>query len=59
MRENFTIGELKAIDSELMTHTMASIDFYKTVPLSMVCANPSTPWWVSLRDPWFTLEMNL
>ena len=46
MREKFTIAELKAIDSEFMKRAMASVDFYKTMPLSVVCANPSTPWLV-------------
>ena len=48
MREKFTIAELKAIDSEFVKRAIASIDFYKTMPLTVVCANPSTPWWVSL-----------
>ena len=46
IKEKFTLAELKAIDSEFMKHAMATVDFYKTMPLSVVCANPSTPWWV-------------
>ena len=46
MQEKFTIAELKAIDGEFMKRALATVDFYKTLPLSVVCANPSTPWWV-------------
>jgi len=51
IREKFTIAELKAIDSEFMKRAMASIDFYKTMPLSVVCANPSTPWFPPFPTP--------
>jgi hypothetical protein len=44
IQANFTVEELKAIDKEFMKHALASVDFYKTMPLSVVCANPSTPW---------------
>ena len=47
IRENFTIAELKAIESESMKRVLASLDFYKNLPLGLVCANPSTPWFVS------------
>jgi hypothetical protein len=52
IREKFTVAELKAIDSAFMKRVMASIDFYKSLPLSVVCGNPATPWWVL-----FTLKM--
>ena len=48
MREKFTIVELKAMDKEFMKRALASVDYYKTMPLSLVCGNPSTPWWVLL-----------
>jgi len=44
IQAKFTIAELKAIDSEFMKRGLASIDFYKALPFSLVCANPSTPW---------------
>ena len=46
IQAKFTVEELKAIDKEFMNRAMATVDFYKTMPLSVVCANPSTPWWV-------------
>jgi len=51
MQEKFTIAELKAIDSEFMKRALATVDFYKTLPLSVVCANPSTPWFPPFPAP--------
>jgi len=45
LREKYTIAELKELDKKYMKIVMASIDLYKSMPLSVVCANPSTPWW--------------
>jgi hypothetical protein len=44
MKAHFTIDELKAIESAFMKRALATIDFYTTLPLTVVCANPSTPW---------------
>jgi len=51
MKEKFTIAELKAIDNEFMQRALKTIDFYKTLPLSVVCANPSTPWFPPFPAP--------
>ena len=47
MQAKFTVAELKDINSEFVKRAMASIDFYKSLPLTVVCGNPSTPWLVS------------
>jgi len=51
MREKFTMAELKALDKEFMKHALASIDYYKALPFSLVCGNPSTPWFPPLPAP--------
>ncbi|KAJ7644766.1 hypothetical protein FB45DRAFT_299503 [Roridomyces roridus] len=44
MRAVFTEKELKDIDNEFMKQALAKIDFNTTLPLSIVCGNPATPW---------------
>jgi len=42
--QHFTVAELKAIDDGFMKLALAEIDFYKSLPLALVCGNPATPW---------------
>ena len=44
MKENFTIAELEAIDSEFIKRALASVDFYTSLPCLLVCIDPNTPW---------------
>jgi len=44
IQKHFTEAELKAIEDEFMKRALATIDFYKSLPLSVICANPNTPW---------------
>jgi hypothetical protein len=44
MRAVFTEKELKDIDSAFMKLAIARVDLYTTLPLSVVLANPATPW---------------
>ncbi|KAJ6462274.1 hypothetical protein C8R47DRAFT_1240208 [Mycena vitilis] len=44
MREVFTEQELKDIDSAFMKKALEKIEFATTLPLSVVCGNPATPW---------------
>ena len=56
MRENFTIEELKTMESEFVKLALASIDYYTVLPLSMVCADPNTPWRVFFSKNLFFLK---
>ena len=44
IQAHFTIAELKAIDKEFMKRALTGIDFHKSLPMALVCGNPSTPW---------------
>ncbi|KAJ3742335.1 hypothetical protein DFH05DRAFT_1461458 [Lentinula detonsa] len=44
MRANFTEKDLKDIDSGFMSLALKRIEFATTMPLSVVCGNPETPW---------------
>ncbi|THU97141.1 hypothetical protein K435DRAFT_838742 [Dendrothele bispora CBS 962.96] len=44
MRAVFTEKELKDIDSGFMNLALKKIEFATTMPLSVVCGNPATPW---------------
>ncbi|KAJ7606364.1 hypothetical protein DFH06DRAFT_1486904 [Mycena polygramma] len=48
MREVFTEQELKDIDSAFVKKALEKIEFATTLPLSVVCGNPATPWCVVL-----------
>jgi len=51
IQAKFTIDELKAIDTEFVKRALASVDFYTSLPLMIVCANPSTPWFPPIPTP--------
>ncbi|KAJ7451705.1 hypothetical protein FB451DRAFT_1284077 [Mycena latifolia] len=51
MREVFTEKELKDMDSAFMKLALAKIDFNTTLPLSVVCGNPATPWFPPFPTP--------
>ncbi|KAK7046315.1 hemerythrin HHE cation-binding domain protein [Favolaschia claudopus] len=51
MRAVFTEKELKDIDSAFMKQALAKIDFNTTLPLSVVCGNPATPWFPPFPTP--------
>ncbi|KAJ6486719.1 hypothetical protein C8R45DRAFT_1098017 [Mycena sanguinolenta] len=51
MRAAFTEKELTDIDSAFMKLALAKIDFYVTLPLSVVCGNPATPWFPPFPTP--------
>lgn len=44
----FTEKELKEIDTGFMKLALAKIDFSTTLPLSVVCGNPATPWYARI-----------
>jgi hypothetical protein len=46
MRAAFTEKELKAVDAAFMKLVLQKIEFATTLPLSVVCGNPATPWYV-------------
>ncbi|KAJ7152057.1 hypothetical protein C8R46DRAFT_1197794 [Mycena filopes] len=51
MRAVFTEKELKDIDSAFMKIVMQKIEFATTLPLSVVCGNPATPWFPPFPTP--------
>ncbi|KAJ6589755.1 hypothetical protein B0H19DRAFT_1249273 [Mycena capillaripes] len=44
MCEAFTEQQLKDIDAAFMKFALQKIEFSTTLPLSIVCGNPDTPW---------------
>ena len=64
LRETFTEKQLKDIDAEFLKLGLANIDYHTTLPITLVCGNPATPWCVlfycfgtsdSLNDSGFRL----
>ncbi|KAJ7223047.1 hypothetical protein GGX14DRAFT_387422 [Mycena pura] len=51
MRAVFTEQELQELDSAFMKRAMGKIDFYTSLPLSVVCGNPATPWFPPFPTP--------
>jgi len=51
LRETFTEKRLKDIDRDFMKHALDGIDYYTTLPISIVCGNPATPWFPPLPLP--------
>ncbi|KAJ7772860.1 hypothetical protein DFH07DRAFT_801744 [Mycena maculata] len=51
MRAVFTEKELKDMDSAFMKLALVKIDFNMTLPLSVVCGNPATPWFPPFPTP--------
>ncbi|KAH9487381.1 hypothetical protein JR316_0001456 [Psilocybe cubensis] len=47
----FTEQELKAIDKDFQKIVFADIDFHTTLPMTIVCMNPATPWFPPLPAP--------
>ncbi|KAE9401150.1 hypothetical protein BT96DRAFT_974919 [Gymnopus androsaceus JB14] len=47
----FTEKELKDIDAKVLSIALKTIDFYKAIPLGLVCSNPATPWFPPLPLP--------
>ncbi|KAJ7185131.1 hypothetical protein GGX14DRAFT_702140 [Mycena pura] len=65
MRAVFTEKELKDIDSAFMKRALANVDFSTTLPLSVVCGNPATPWFPPFPTPlkwatrwWFSRKIS-
>ncbi|KAF8169124.1 hypothetical protein K438DRAFT_1983441 [Mycena galopus ATCC 62051] len=56
MRAVFTEKELKDMDAAFMKLALAKTDFNTTLPLSVVCGNPATPWFPPFPLPlkWLT-----
>ncbi|KAJ7813978.1 hypothetical protein B0H13DRAFT_1925058, partial [Mycena leptocephala] len=61
----FTEKDLKDIDAAFMKLALQKIEFVTTLPLSVVCGNPATPWfplfplplkWATRR--WFARKYN-
>jgi len=44
MRAHFTEKELKKMDSDFMKIVLAEIDFYKNLPMGLVCMDPNNSW---------------
>jgi len=51
IRAVFTETELKEMDDAFMKQVMAKIDLYTVLPMSLVCANPATPWFPPFPTP--------
>ncbi|KAJ7286448.1 hypothetical protein C8J57DRAFT_1287679 [Mycena rebaudengoi] len=51
LRAVYTEKELKSLDDGFMKLMMAKIDFSTTLPLSLVCGNPATPWFPPFPAP--------
>jgi hypothetical protein len=50
LQKHFTAKELQSIDDAFIRRAIKAIKFNTTIPLSLVCANPATPWYVYLFD---------
>jgi hypothetical protein len=50
MRAAFAEKELKDIGAAFMKLTLQKIEFATTLPLSVGCGNPTTPWSSQLRN---------
>ena len=44
MRANFTEKELKQMESDFMKIVLAEVDFYKNLPMGLVCMDPNNAW---------------
>jgi len=44
VRAHFTEKELKQMDSDFMKIVLAEIDFYKNLPMGLVCMDPNNAW---------------
>ncbi|KAF8634212.1 hypothetical protein AX15_001021 [Amanita polypyramis BW_CC] len=47
----FTEAELKQIGSDTLKIILSQVDFYKNLPMALVCMNPETPWFPPLPSP--------
>ncbi|TFK31524.1 hypothetical protein BDQ12DRAFT_693997 [Crucibulum laeve] len=51
MRTAFTEKQLKDIDAGLMKIALKSVNFYTTMPFTVICRNPETPWFPTFPAP--------
>ncbi|KAF9522453.1 hypothetical protein CPB83DRAFT_111627 [Crepidotus variabilis] len=51
IKERFNENELKAIDNQFMKHALKDVNLYTSLPISVVCGNPVTPWFPPLPLP--------
>jgi len=51
LQKHFTAKELQSIDDAFIRRAIKAIKFNTTIPLSLVCANPATPWFPPLPAP--------
>lgn len=60
LQQHFTAKELQSIDDAFIRRAIKAVKFNTTIPLSLVCANPATPWYVCLsyRFPFITYYLH-
>jgi hypothetical protein len=44
MRANFTEKELKQLEKDFLNLILAEFDFYKNLPMGLVCMDPNNAW---------------
>jgi hypothetical protein len=44
MRANFTEKELKQMESDFMKIVLEKLDYYKNLPMGLVCMDPNNAW---------------
>jgi len=51
IRAHFTEKELKQMESDFMKIVLAELDFYKNLPMGLVCMDPNNLWFPPLPLP--------
>jgi len=51
LQKYLTVREMKIIDDEIVRRALREPIFYTTIPFSLVCSNPATPWFPPLPKP--------
>ncbi|KAF8732650.1 hypothetical protein AX14_004095 [Amanita brunnescens Koide BX004] len=51
MRANFTEKELKQLEKDFLNLILAEFDFYKNLPMGLVCMDPNNAWFPPLPLP--------